>query len=62
VASAIWHAGLVGVGVWAGRNLPRLEALLGRVQGALGVLAGVLVLLIGVWWWRSRHPPVERGE
>jgi membrane protein DedA with SNARE-associated domain len=62
VASAIWHAGLVGIGVWAGRNLALLEALLGRVQGVLGVLAAVLVVLIGVWWWRSRHPPVDRGE
>ncbi len=58
-ASAIWHAALVGLGVWAGRNLPLLESLLARVQGGLGLLAGVLVLLIGVWWWRSRHPPAD---
>jgi membrane protein DedA with SNARE-associated domain len=62
VASAIWHAGLVGLGVWAGRNLALLESLLGRVQGVLGVLALALVALIGVWWWRSRHPPVDGGE
>ncbi len=62
VASAIWHAALVGLGVWAGRNLTLLEGLLGRVQGVLGLLAAVLVLLIGVWWWRSRHPPADRGD
>lgn len=62
IASAIWHAGLVGIGVWAGRNLPLLESLLGRVQGILGLLALALVLLIAVWWWRSRHPPTDRSE
>jgi len=59
VASAIWHAALVGLGVWAGRNLTLLEGLLGRIQGVLGLLAGVLALPVAVWWWRSRHPPAE---
>lgn len=59
VASALWHAALVGLGVWAGRNLALLEDLLGRVQGVLGLLAGVLIVLIAIWWWRSRHPPHE---
>jgi membrane protein DedA with SNARE-associated domain len=62
VASAIWHAALVALGVWAGRNLALLERLLGRVQGVLGLLAGLLVVLIVIWWWRSRHPPHERGD
>jgi membrane protein DedA with SNARE-associated domain len=57
VASAIWHAALVALGVLAGRNLDLLERLLERVQGVLGVVAGVLVLAMAVWWWRSRHPP-----
>ena len=59
VASAIWHAALVGLGVWAGRNLPLLEDLLGRIQGILGLLAGLLVVLFAIWWWRSRRPPHE---
>ena len=62
VASAIWHAALVALGVWAGRNLALLEAMLARVQGVLGLLAGALVLLIGVWWWRSRHSPPTDGN
>jgi membrane protein DedA with SNARE-associated domain len=57
VASAIWHAALVGLGMVAGRNLDLLERLLGRVQGVLGLLAGLLILLVAIWWWRSRHPP-----
>jgi membrane protein DedA with SNARE-associated domain len=56
-ASAMWHAALVGLGVWAGRNIGLLERLLERVQGALGLLALLLALLVAVWWWRSRHPP-----
>ncbi|MGE0160677.1 MAG: DedA family protein [Gemmatimonadales bacterium] len=62
VASAIWHAGLVALGVLAGRNLDVLEGLLARIQGVLGLLAGVLVVLIAIWWWRSRHPPREPGS
>jgi len=56
-ASAIWHAVLVAVGMFAGRNLDLLDRLLARIQGVLGLLAGLLVLLIGIWWWRSRHAP-----
>ena len=29
------------------------------IQGVLGLLAIVLVVLVGVWWWRSRYPPAE---
>jgi membrane protein DedA with SNARE-associated domain len=60
VASAIWHAALVYLGMVAGRNLDLLEGLLGRIQGVLGLLAVLLVVLVGIWWWRSRHPPRER--
>ena len=59
LASAIWYAALIWLGIWAGDNLDLLGRLLGRVQGVLGVLAGVLVLLVAAWWWRSRHPPRE---
>jgi membrane protein DedA with SNARE-associated domain len=57
IASAIWHAALVAVGVVAGRNLDLLERVLERVQGVLGVVALILASVIAVWWWRSRHPP-----
>lgn len=56
-ASAIWYGGLVWLGVFAGRNLHLLTSLLERLNSTLGVVALVLALLIGAWWWRTRHPP-----
>ena len=57
VASAIWYGALVWLGVWAGRRLGLLDALLGRLNSVLGIAALVLTLAVLVWWWRSRHPP-----
>lgn len=59
LASAIWYAALVWLGMWAGHNLDLLGGLLGRVQSVLGALALVLAVLVAAWWWRSRHPPRE---
>ena len=59
LASAIWYGALVFLGIWTGENLDLLGRLLGRVQGVLGGLAAVLVVLASAWWWRSRHPPHE---
>jgi membrane protein DedA with SNARE-associated domain len=59
LASAIWYGALIWLGAWAGANLDLLARLLGRVQGILGAVAVVTVLGVGVWWWRSRHPPHE---
>ncbi len=61
VASALWYGGLVWLGIVAGRNLPRLAALLGRINDTLAIVAVVLVALVGLWWWRTRHPPRD-GE
>jgi membrane protein DedA with SNARE-associated domain len=61
-ASAIWYGALVWLGMWAGENLELLGRLLGRLQGTLGVVAIVLAGIIGVWWWRSRHPPDATHE
>lgn len=58
-ASAIWYGALVWLGRWAGQNLDLLERLLGRLQGTLGVVALVVAVLVGLWWWRSRQPPRE---
>jgi membrane protein DedA with SNARE-associated domain len=59
VASAIWYGALVWLGAWAGRRLGLLTELLGRLNSVLGMAAVVVTILVGVWWWRSRHPPHE---
>ena len=53
-ASALWYGGLVALGVFAGRNLALLDELLGRVNRSLAVAAGVVGLLVLIWWIRSR--------
>jgi membrane protein DedA with SNARE-associated domain len=59
LASAIWYGALVWLGVWAGGRLPMLGALLGRLNSALGVVAGVVGAAAVLWWWRSRRVPHE---
>jgi membrane protein DedA with SNARE-associated domain len=59
LASAVWYGALVWLGIWAGENLELLRRSLGRVQGVLGVVALVSIVLTLVWWRRSRHPPRE---
>jgi membrane protein DedA with SNARE-associated domain len=54
-ASALWYGALVWAGVIAGRNLSRVEAWLSGANRGLLAAALVLVALVGVWWWRTRH-------
>lgn len=54
-ASAIWYGALVGAGHLAGRNLERVEAwLLGTNRVLLG-FALIIIAVIAVAWWRTRH-------
>ncbi len=64
-ASALWYAVLVGAGIFASRNVPRIIGVLGHVNGWLLGAATLGLVAIGVWWWRSRHPrepQSDRGE
>ena len=56
VASAIWYGGLVRLGLLAGENLGRLELMLSGLNRSLALAAGVVGLLIGLWWYRTRAP------
>jgi len=57
VASAIWHAGLVVLGVQAGLRLEVVLGMLSGVNAWLVGVAGVIGAAVFVWWWRTR-----RGE
>ncbi|MGB1841681.1 MAG: DedA family protein [Longimicrobiales bacterium] len=56
VASAIWYGGLVRLGLLAGENLARLELMLAGLNRGLALAAALVGLLIGLWWYRTRHP------
>ncbi len=53
-ASAIWYAGLVLLGMFAGRNLDLLSSLLSGINMSLAGLAIVVALLVTLWWFRTR--------
>jgi membrane-associated protein len=54
-ASAVWYGVLVLLGTTAGRNIDRILAAMDRAGIVLVVVAGVIALLLGYLWWRSRH-------
>jgi membrane protein DedA with SNARE-associated domain len=56
LASAIWHAILVRLGMLAGRNLAAIAGLVADVGQVLVWLALALLVALGAWWWRTRHP------
>ena len=56
LASAIWYGGLVRLGLFAGHNIEHLEGLLAGINGGLALAAVLVTLLIGLWWYRTRHP------
>lgn len=56
LASGLWYGLLVYLGAFMGRNLSAIVALFNSVNEILLWVALGLAALIGVWWWRSRHP------
>lgn len=57
IASAIWYGGLVRLGMFAGRNLELLDALLGNVNRTLAGVALFFGAAMVVWWVLTRRPP-----
>lgn len=56
IASGLWYGVLVYLGAYMGRNLRTIVDTFNSVSDVLLGVALVLVLVAGVWWWRSRHP------
>jgi membrane protein DedA with SNARE-associated domain len=59
IASAIWYGGLVWLGLWAGQNLATLSETLGRLKTVLAVAAGIVIVLVAIWWVATRRAPNE---
>lgn len=54
IASAAWYGALVFLGSLAGRNLDWIARTFSHVSGVLLWLALILLVLVAVWWWRTR--------
>ena len=62
LASAIWYGALVWIGAFAGRNIDNLLRTQTRLNWTLAGIAGVIFLLLGWWWFRSRGSRVADTE
>ena len=59
VASALWYGALVWVGAVTEQNLDAILAWLSGVNRGLLIAAMALATLVGLGWYRTRHPPGE---
>ena len=59
LASAIWYAFLVAAGYFLAHSWPRAQALLADANRALAIVAGLVIVIVGLLWWRARrrHAP-----
>lgn len=55
VASAAWYGLIVYLGATAGENWEQIRAAVEASSRWLAIVAAVLAVLVGVWWWRSRR-------
>ena len=55
VASGLWYGFLVYLGVFFSRSLETVVHWFGNVSDVLIWIALAIGLVVGVWWWRSRH-------
>lgn len=55
IASGLWYGALVLLGSLAGRNFEAVVELFDRASTILLAIAGVLIAVFLVWWWRSRR-------
>ena len=54
VASAMWYGAIVWAGATAGSNWEAIKLTLAPYNTALAIAGGILLVVIGTWWWKSR--------
>lgn len=54
-ASALWYGIVVYVGATAGENWEAIMSFFSRFSTVLLIIAAVLLVAFGVWWWRTRR-------
>ncbi|MDH3733055.1 MAG: DedA family protein [Gemmatimonadota bacterium] len=62
VASALWYAVVLYFGILASQNVSVVLDLLGSTNGLLIAIAGVVSIVIGVWWFRTRRDEDESED
>lgn len=54
-ASLLWYGAVVWLGAGTGRNWDELRALMNRADAPLAWAAGAVVVLLALWWMRTRR-------
>lgn len=55
LASGAWYGIIVYLGATAGENWEQIRAAVDASSRWLAIAAGILALLVGLWWWKSRQ-------
>ena len=55
LASAAWYGAIVYLGATAGENWEEIRSAVEASGKWLAIAAGVLALVVGRWWWKSRR-------
>lgn len=62
IASGVWYGLLVYLGAFAGRNLGAIVELFNSISSVLLWVAVGLLVLVGAWWWRTRHHDADEDR
>jgi membrane protein DedA with SNARE-associated domain len=62
IASILWYSVVLYLGIFASQNVGVVIDLLGNTNAWLIAIAGLVSVVIGVWWYRTRHEEESREE